>query len=50
MVKIVGVSQILVVLTTKEINYLVVGLFDNLVARFCIFICDINIFACADFL
>ena len=32
MVKIVGVSQIVVVLTIKKMNYLVVGLFDNLVA------------------
>ena len=32
MVKIVGVSQMVVVLTIKEMNYLVVGLFDDLVA------------------
>ena len=32
MVKIVGVSQVVVVLTIKEMNYLVVSLFDNLVA------------------
>ena len=32
MVKIVGVSQMMVVLTIKEMNYLVVCLFDNLVA------------------
>ena len=31
MVKIVGVSQMAVVLTIKEISYLVVGLFDDLV-------------------
>ena len=36
-----------VVLTNKEMNYLVVGLFDDLVGRFCINICDIKIFACA---
>ena len=31
MVKIVGVPQMGVVLTIKEMNYLVVGLFDDLV-------------------
>ena len=31
MVKIVGVSQMVVVLTIKEMNYLVVGLFDDFV-------------------
>ena len=32
MVKIVGVSQIVVVLTIKEMNYLVADLFNDLVA------------------
>ena len=31
-VKIVGVSQMVVVLTIKEMSYLVVGLFDDLVS------------------
>ena len=37
----------MVVLTIKEMSYLVVGLFDDSVARFRINICDIKIFACA---
>ena len=36
-----------IVLTIKKMKNLVVGLFDDLVASFCSFICDINIFACA---
>ena len=32
MVRIIGVSQMVVALTIKEMNYLVVGLFDDLVA------------------
>ena len=35
-----------VVLTIKDISYLVVGLLEDLVARFCIYICDIKIFGC----
>ena len=31
MVKIVGVSQMVVVLTNEEMNYLVIGLFNDLV-------------------
>ena len=37
----------MVVLTHKEMSYLVVGIFDDLVARFCINICDNKIFDCA---
>ena len=35
------------VLTIKKMSYLAVGLFDDLVARFRINICEIKIFACA---
>ena len=41
--KIDGVAQMVIILTTKEMNYLVVDIYDNLVARFCIYIGDINI-------
>ena len=34
MFKIDGVTQMVVVLTIKEMNYLVVGLFDDLVTPF----------------
>ena len=34
MVKIIGVSLMVVVLTIKEMTYLVVGMFDNLVGAF----------------
>ena len=42
MVTIVGVSQIVVVLTIKEMSYLMIW-WDC----FCFNICDIKIFACA---
>ena len=35
------------VLTNKEMSYVVVGLFDDLVDAFCVYICDMNFFGCA---
>ena len=46
-VKIDDVAQMVVVLTTKEMSYLVVGLFDDLVGLLLFYICDCKIFACA---
>ena len=38
-----GGIQIVVILTIKEVSYLVDGLFDKLVGPFCIYICDMNL-------
>ena len=38
---------VVVVLTIKEMSYLVVGLFNDMVGLFCVNICDKKFFGCA---
>ena len=44
MVKIDGSAQMVVVLTIKEISYFLLGLFDDLMGPFRIYICDMKFF------